>query len=154
MCRGCALQTDYGNVVSRVTLEGFKNDEILRIVRAFKKVGKKFAEISNIVGNRTPQEISIFYRRYRLQYHLDKLFDNSRKALLPPVISSSTSRTTHPENGSSSPTPEPLCRRKRAGSDPSYPEGDVVPPKSTRVTRQSAHVHREPGERESNGRLG
>lgn len=29
----CALQTDYGNVVSRVTLEGFKNDEILRIVR-------------------------------------------------------------------------------------------------------------------------
>ncbi|EYB87391.1 hypothetical protein Y032_0264g635 [Ancylostoma ceylanicum] len=150
----CALQTDYGNVVSRVTLEGFKNDEILRIVRAFKKVGKKFAEISNIVGNRTPQEISIFYRRYRLQYHLDKLFDNSRKALLPPVISSSSSRTTHPENGSSSPTPEPLCRRKRAGSDPSYPEGDVVPPKSTRVTRQSAHVHREPGERESNGRLG
>ncbi|KAK6752925.1 hypothetical protein RB195_003991 [Necator americanus] len=150
----CALQTDYGSVVGRVALEGFKNDEILKIVRAFKKVGKKFAEISSMVGNRTPQEISIFYRRYKLQYHLDTLFDSSRKALLPPVISSSTSRTIHTENGSSSPTPEPMCRRKRAGSDPSYPEGDVVPIKSTRVTRQSAHTQREPDERESNGRSG
>ncbi|KAK5969709.1 GATA-type domain-containing protein [Trichostrongylus colubriformis] len=150
----CALLTDYGNVVSRVALEGFREDEILQIIRAFKKVGKKFNEVSNIVGTRTPQEISIFYRRYKLQYHLDALFESSRKALLPPIIAASTSRSLHPENGSSSPTPEPVPRRRRAGSDPAYPEADVAPVKTTRVTRQSAaSVQKDTGERELNGRV-
>ncbi|VDM63318.1 unnamed protein product [Angiostrongylus costaricensis] len=148
----CALQSDFGSVVSRVALEGFRDDEILEIVRAFKKVGKKFGEVSKIVGNRTPQEISIFYRRYRLQYHLDAVFESSRKAVLPPIIASLT-KNINPENSSSSPTPEPVCRRKRAGSDPSYPEGDVVPIKTTRITRQSAAaVLRHPAEKEHNGR--
>ncbi|PIO74878.1 hypothetical protein TELCIR_03102 [Teladorsagia circumcincta] len=105
---------------------------------------------AGIVGTRTPQEISIFYRRYKLQYHLDALFESSRKALLPPIIAASTSRSSHLENGSASPTPEPLPRRKRAGSDPAYPEPDVVPYKTTRVTRQSAL--KDPGDREMNGR--
>uniref|UniRef100_A0A0K0DP30 SANT domain-containing protein n=1 Tax=Angiostrongylus cantonensis TaxID=6313 RepID=A0A0K0DP30_ANGCA len=148
----CALQSDFGSVVSRVALEGFGDDEILEIIRAFKKVGKKFGEVSKIVGNRTPQEISIFYRRYRLQYHLDAVFESSRKAVLPPIIASLT-KNINPENSSSSPTPEPVCRRKRAGSDPSYPEGDVVPIKTTRITRQSAaSVLRHPAEKEHNGR--
>ncbi|WKY08529.1 hypothetical protein Q1695_007785 [Nippostrongylus brasiliensis] len=150
----CSLLTEYGNVASRVALEGFKDDEILKIIRAFKKMGKKFVEVSNAVGNRSPQEISLFYKRYRLQYNLDALFESHRKALLPPIISTSTSRSSHPENGSASPTPEPVSRRKRAGSDPSYPEGEVVPAKTTRVTRQTAASgSREPAEKELNGRL-
>uniref|UniRef100_A0A7I4YMG8 ELM2 domain-containing protein n=1 Tax=Haemonchus contortus TaxID=6289 RepID=A0A7I4YMG8_HAECO len=148
----CALQSDYGNVVSRVALEGFTDDEILKIIRAFRTVGKKFGEVSSIIGTRTPQEISIFYRRYKLHYHLDALFESSRKALLPPIIAPSTSRSSHPENGSSSPTPEPAPRRKRAGSDPAYPEADVVPPfKTTRITRQSAASVLKNPERELNG---
>uniref|UniRef100_A0A1I7XL96 Homeobox domain-containing protein n=1 Tax=Heterorhabditis bacteriophora TaxID=37862 RepID=A0A1I7XL96_HETBA len=97
----------------------------------------KFDAIAAEVGC-SERDITYFYKRHRFQYQLDQLVNPVKKAIFeppPPADSPSVGQLTR----SASPTPEPIPRRKRAGSDPAYCERNEAPPtKSTRRTRQSA----------------
>ncbi|KAJ1345666.1 hypothetical protein KIN20_000257 [Parelaphostrongylus tenuis] len=57
----CALQSDFGSLVSRVALEGFSDDEILKIVRAFKKSWKEVLLKCRRLLEIEPHKKSLFF---------------------------------------------------------------------------------------------